>query len=86
MYLSNTTLFHGRGIYSIYCLRYSYIFRRLTMTIFRLYTKYLVSSYTRLIMGCIQWYITGGEVGTIMIKLFCFVEYILFVIGHLKSP
>jgi len=34
------------------------------MAIFRLYMKYLVSSYTRFIMGCIQWYSTGGEVGT----------------------
>ena len=30
------------------------MFRRLTMTIFRLYMKNLVSSYTTLIMGCIQ--------------------------------
>jgi len=29
MYLSNTTLFHGRGIYSIYYIRYNYMFRRL---------------------------------------------------------
>ena len=38
------------------------MFRRLTMAFFRLYLKYLVSSYTRLIMGCIQCGV-GGEVG-----------------------
>ena len=54
MYLSNTTLFDGGDISSIYFIRYSYMFRRLTMVIFRLYVKYLVSSYTRLNMGCIQ--------------------------------
>jgi len=64
MYLCNTALFDGTGIYRIYYIRYNYMFRRLRMTIFRLYMKYLVSSYTRLFMGCIQWYSTGGEVGT----------------------
>jgi len=64
MYLFNTGLFDGRGISSIYCMRYSYMFRRLTIAIFRLYMKYLLSSYTRLNMGCTQWYSTGGEVGT----------------------
>jgi len=64
MYLSNTTLFDGRVIYSIYYIRYNYMFRHLTVAIFRLYMKYLVRSYTGLIMGCIQWYSTGGEVGT----------------------
>ena len=39
------------------------MFRRMTMAIFRLYTKCLESSYTRLIMGCIQWGV-GGKVGT----------------------
>ena len=34
------------------------MFRHLTMVIFRLYTKYLVSSYTRLI-----WAVYNGEVG-----------------------
>ena len=41
MYLSNTTLFDGTGIYSIYYIRYNHMFRRLTVAIFRLYTKYL---------------------------------------------
>jgi hypothetical protein len=58
MYLSNTTLFDGRGISSIYYIRYNYMFRRLIMAIFRLYMKYLVSSYTRLNMGRLQW---GGR-------------------------
>jgi len=58
MYPSNTTLFDGRDIYSIYYIKYNYMFRLLTMAIFRLYMKYLVSSYTRLIIGCIQW---GGR-------------------------
>jgi len=53
MYLSNTTIFDCRGIYSIYCIRYNYTFRRLTMAIFRVYMKYLVSSYTTFIMFCI---------------------------------
>ena len=53
MYLSNTTLFDGRYIYSIYYKRYNYMFRRLTMAIFRLYMKYFVSSYTRLVMDFI---------------------------------
>ena len=64
MYLRNTTLLDGRGLYSIYYIRYNYMFRHLTMAIFRLNMKYLVSSYTGLIMACIQWYSTGGEVGT----------------------
>ena len=34
------------------------MFRRLTMAIFRLYMKYLVSSYTRFI-----WAVYSGEVG-----------------------
>ena len=51
-------------IIQIFYIRYNYMFRYLTMAIFRLYMKYLVSSYTGLIMGCIQWYSTAGEVGT----------------------
>jgi len=64
MNLCNTTLFDGRGIYRIYYIWYNYMVRRLTMAIFRLYMKYVVSSYTRLIMDCIQWYSTRAEVGT----------------------
>ena len=45
MYLSNKTLFDGIGIYSIYYTRLNYMFRRLIMAIFRLYMKYLVSSF-----------------------------------------
>ena len=55
-YLSNTTLFDGRDISSIYYIRYNYMFRRLTMAIFRLYMKCLVSSYTGLI-----WLYTVGR-------------------------
>ena len=58
MYLSNTILFGGRCIYSIYYVRYNYMFRRLTMAIFRLYMNYLVSSYTVLL-----WVVYSGEVG-----------------------
>ena len=64
MFLFNTTVFDGSGIYSIYYIRYSYMFRRLKKAIFRLDMKYLVSSYMRIITGCKQWYSTGGEVGT----------------------
>ena len=39
------------------------MFRRLTMAIFRLYMKYLVSSYTRLIFAIYKMEV-GGEVGT----------------------
>ena len=54
MYLSNTTSFVGRGMQIIYYIRYNYMFRRLTMAIFKVYVKYLVSSYTKFIMcsGC----------------------------------
>ena len=55
MYRSNTTVFDGRCLYSIYYITYNYMFRRLTTAIFRLYMIYLVSSYTRLNVGCIQW-------------------------------
>ena len=61
MYLCNTTLFDGTDIYSIYYIMYNYMFRRLIMAIFRLYMKYLVSSYTRLI-----WAVYSGEVGVKM--------------------
>ena len=52
MYLSNTTVFDGRTISSIYYIRYD-MFRRLTVVIVRLYMKYFVSNYTGL-MGCLQ--------------------------------
>jgi len=57
MYLPNTNLFDGRGISSIYYIRYNYMFRGLTMAIFRLYMKYLVSSFTELI-----WAVYSGAV------------------------
>jgi len=31
MYLSNTTLFDGSGMYRIYYIKYNYMFRRFTM-------------------------------------------------------
>jgi len=46
VYSSNTTIFIGR-IYSISYIGYNYMFRRLIMAIFRLYMKYLLSSYTK---------------------------------------
>jgi len=58
LYLSNTALFDGGDMYSIYYIMYNYMFRHLTVDIFRLYMKYLVSSYARLNMGCIQ---SGGR-------------------------
>ena len=74
MYLSNTTVFYGRYIYiyiySIYYIRYNYMFRRLTMAIFRLYMKFLVSSMLFIInLKLYQIYYVlyivelGGEVG-----------------------
>ena len=57
MYLSNTSLFSGRDISSIYYIRYNYMFRQLTVAIFRLkkkLSKQLYSTY----VGCIQW---GGK-------------------------
>ena len=41
MYLSNTTLFDCRDISSIYCLRYNYMFRRMTVAILRLRNEIL---------------------------------------------
>jgi len=41
MYLSDTALFDGRYMSGIYYVRYNYMFRRLTISIFRLYMKYL---------------------------------------------
>ena len=43
MYWSNKTVFDVRDMSSTYHIMYSYMFRRLTMAIFRLYMKYLVS-------------------------------------------
>jgi len=57
MYLSNTTLFDCRGIYSTYYKKYNYMFRHVTMAIFRLYMKYLVGSYAGLL-----WAVYSGTV------------------------
>jgi len=42
VYWSDTAVFIGR-IYSIFYIRYNYMFRRLIMAIFRLYMKYLLT-------------------------------------------
>ena len=56
--MSDTTLFDGRDMHRIYCVRYNYVLRHLTMAIFRLRNeKNLVSSYTRL-----MWAVYSGEV------------------------
>ena len=64
MYLSNTTLFDGRDMYRIYYIKNNYMFRHLTLAIFRLRNKKnLVSSYTRLMWAVYSGEV-GGEVGT----------------------
>ena len=50
MYLSNTTLFDGGGMCRIYYIKYNYMFRHLTMAIFRLWKKYLLSSLMIIIL------------------------------------
>jgi len=57
IYLSNTTVFDGSGIYCIYYIRYNYMFRHLTRNIFRVYVKYLVGSCTGLL-----WAVYSGAV------------------------
>jgi len=54
MYLSNTNLFDGRGIYIIYYMRYNYMFRHLTMTIFRLRNEKLSKQLYSTYVGSIQ--------------------------------
>ena len=58
MYLSNTTLFDGTGMYSIYYIRYNYMFRHLTIAIFRLRMKKISKQLYSTYVGCIQW---GGK-------------------------
>jgi hypothetical protein len=56
--LSNTTLFDGRDMYRIYYIKNNYVFRHLTMAIFRLRNEInLVSNYTGL-----MWVVYSGEV------------------------
>jgi len=78
MYLSNTSLFDGIGISNIYYIRYNYVFRRLTMAIFRLYMKYLLRSYTKLIWAVYMGRV-GGEVGTR--SLICHRSWEVWVLG-----
>jgi len=58
MYLSNTTLFSSRDIYSIYYIRYNYMFWRLysahLQVVHEILSKQLYETY----IGCIQW---GGR-------------------------
>ena len=80
MYLSNTTLYDGRYMYRIYYIE-NYMFRRLTMAIFRLRNeKNLVSSYT-----CLMWAVycgeVRGEVGTR--SRMCYVGWVVWVHGVL---
>ena len=74
MYLSNTTLFDG--IYIIYYIKFNYMFRPLTMAIFRLRLKNLVSSYTRL-MWAVYSREVSGEVGTR--SRMCYVGWVVWV-------
>jgi len=78
MYLSNTTLFGGRDMYTIYYTK-NYMFRHLTMAILRLRNeKNLVSSYTRL-MRAVHSREVRGEVGTR--SRMCYVGWVVWVHG-----
>jgi len=78
--LSNTTLFVGRDVYRIYYIENNYMFRHLTMAIFRLRKKNLVSSYTRF-----MWAVYSGEVrGEVgMRSRMCYVRWVVRVHGVL---
>ena len=58
MYLSNTTLFDGRYMYRIYYIKNNYMFRHLTLAIFRLRNEKLSKQLNSTYVGCIQW---GGK-------------------------
>jgi len=56
MYLSNTTVFDGTDVYRIYCIKNNYMFRHLTIAIFRLrnekkLSKQVYSTYVGSIQG-----------------------------------
>jgi len=79
MYLSNTTLFDGRYMYKIYYIENNYVFRHLTLAIFRLRNeKNLVSSYTRL-----MWVVYSGEVrGEVGTRSrMCYIGWVVWVHG-----
>ena len=59
MHLSNTTLFDGRYMYRIYYIKNNYMFRHLTVAIFRLRNKKSKQLYSTYV-GSIQW---GGKRG-----------------------
>ena len=58
MYLSNTILFDGKDMYRIYYIKKNYMFRHLTMAIFRLKVKTLSKQRCSTYVGCIRW---GGK-------------------------
>jgi len=77
--LSSAALFDGRDMYRIYYIKKNYMFRRLTLTIFRFRNeKNLVSSYTGLV-----WVVYSvelrGEVGTR--SRMCCVGWVVWVRG-----
>ena len=54
MNLSNTTLFDGKDMYRIYYIQKNYMFRHLTMAIFRLRMKKLSKQLHSNYVGCIH--------------------------------
>jgi len=74
-----TQLYDGRDMYRIYYITNNYMFRHLTMAIFRLRNeKVLVSSYTRLV--CVFYSReVRGEVGTR--SGMCCVGWVVWVLG-----
>jgi len=80
MYLSNTTLFGRRDIYRIHYIKINYMFQPLTMAIFRLRLKNLVSSYTRHMWAVYSGEVRG-EVGTR--SHMCCVGWVVWVHGVL---
>jgi len=58
VYLSNTTLLDGKDMYRIYYIKNNYMFRHLTMAIFRLRMKKLRKQLYSTYVDCIHW---GGK-------------------------
>jgi len=56
--LSNTTLFDGRDMHRIYCIKNNYMFRHLTMAIFGLRNEKLIKQLYSTYVGSIEW---GGK-------------------------
>jgi len=79
--LSKTTLFDGRDMYRIYYIENNYMFRHLTLAVFRLRNeKNLLSSYTRLVWAVYRGEVRG-EVGTRY--RMCCVGWVVWVHGVL---